>query len=124
MPAYNTFDFDPPAPVALVTFVHPDTGQRMDNVPMLLDTGADASIVPQVVVTALGMSERTKAYEVTFLEGDTATLRSTHLQMKWLSFTFTGEFLVTQAAHGVIGRNILNNLRVVLDGPRQDWEIE
>ena len=84
MPAYNAFDFDPPAPVALVTFVHPDTGQRMDNVPMLLDTGADASIVPQVVVTALGMSERTKAYEVTFLEGDTATLHSTHLQMKWL----------------------------------------
>ena len=123
MPAYNTADFDPPAPVALVSFVNPDTGQQRDNVPMLLDTGADASVVPHVVFQALSTTERTTAYEVEYLEGQTATLYSTRLQMKWRGNNFTGDFLVARTSHGVIGRNILNHLRLVLDGPTLQWEV-
>ena len=69
MPAYNTADFDPPAPVALVSLVNPDTGQRIENVPMLLDPGADASVVPQAAFQALSTTERTTPYEIEYLEG-------------------------------------------------------
>jgi hypothetical protein len=41
MPAYDAERTNPPAPFALVTVRHPDTGKSIIEVPMLLDTGAD-----------------------------------------------------------------------------------
>lgn len=43
MPAYDDRLFDPPAPVARVVVRHPDRGQNVGDVPMLLDSGADAT---------------------------------------------------------------------------------
>jgi len=42
--------------------------------------------------------------------------------MKWLGLNFTGDFLVARTPHGIIGRNILNHLHLVLDGPNLQWE--
>lgn len=122
MHAYNSSDFDPPAPVALVTFADPNTDQQVDDIPMLLDMGADATVVPQSVVDALNASPRNIAYEIEYLQGDTSTLSSVHLQMRWLGHNFTGDFLVAQASYGTIGRNILNHLRLTFDGPALQWD--
>ena len=122
MPAYNSLDFDPPAPVALVSFANLENGQALDNVRMLLDSGADASVVPQQVVHGLGAAEHATAYEIEHLEGSVATLSSVRLQMKWMGRAFTGDFLVAPTEYGVLGRNILNHIRIVLDGPQLNWE--
>ena len=41
MPAYNVVLFDPPAPVAQVKLRNFHNGLFLDDVQMLLDTGAD-----------------------------------------------------------------------------------
>jgi hypothetical protein len=46
MPAYDATGFRPPAPTALVTVRSPKTNVSIADVPMLLDTGADVSLVP------------------------------------------------------------------------------
>lgn len=46
MPRYDTAQFEPPAPLAQVTLRNPDTGTISSDVPMLLDTGADVSLIP------------------------------------------------------------------------------
>lgn len=56
MPAYNSNSFSPPAPVALVTLRDPDSGAAQADVPMLLDTGADVSLIPQAVIGSLGLT--------------------------------------------------------------------
>jgi hypothetical protein len=53
MPAYDAARFDPPAPVALVVLRNPNTGAVCPDVPLLLDTGADVSLVPQAAVSQL-----------------------------------------------------------------------
>ena len=91
---------------------------------MLLDTGADVSIVPEPVLQALRAEKLAAVYEIEYLEGTAPdTLAAAHLQMQWFGLKFTGRFLVTAAPYGVVGRNILNRVVLVLDGPAQRWDI-
>ncbi len=55
MPDYDSENFDPPAPVAYVTLRNPATGVSLSDVPMLIDTGADATLLPQKYIEQLGM---------------------------------------------------------------------
>jgi len=56
MPHYDTSQFEPPAPLADVTLRNPDTGLTASNVPMLLDTGADVSLIPHTTLKALDLT--------------------------------------------------------------------
>ena len=56
MPAYDAIRFTPPAPLALVTFRNIAAGASASDVPMLLDSGADVSLVPRQAVRPLGVS--------------------------------------------------------------------
>jgi hypothetical protein len=47
MQAYDASRFDPPAPLALVTVKSEQLGITIQDVPMLLDTGADVSLLPR-----------------------------------------------------------------------------
>jgi len=54
MPPYDGNLFSPPAPVASVTLRDPRTGASAANVPMLLDSGADVTLIPKSSVNRLG----------------------------------------------------------------------
>jgi hypothetical protein len=123
MAAYDATHFSPPAPVARVQFINLATRQFVDDVLMLVDTGADASVAPQSVVETLQGDTQDVSLETTSLAGGNRAMAIAHLQMRWLKYTFTGAFLVTDSDYGVIGRNILNQLRIKFDGPAQNWEV-
>ena len=53
MPAYDAMRFTPPAPLGLVTLRNASNGIRLLDVPMLLDSGADVTLVPQQSVERL-----------------------------------------------------------------------
>ena len=53
MPAYDTRLFHPPAPLARVTLRNPETGKTVSDVPMLVDSGADVTLLPQQSLTPL-----------------------------------------------------------------------
>jgi hypothetical protein len=55
MPAYDTIEFDPPAPLAQVTLPNPETGAVLRDVSMLLDSGADVTLIPQATANVLGV---------------------------------------------------------------------
>ena len=54
MPKYDS-SFTPPAPVARVTLTNPHTGTALNDVPMLLDSGADVTLIPEWAAVALGL---------------------------------------------------------------------
>ncbi len=53
MPSYNSTTFNPPAPVALVGLKHKNTDEMM-HFEMLIDTGADSSLVARSIASRLG----------------------------------------------------------------------
>ena len=55
MPAYDIVQFDPPAQLAYVTLRQGASAQQWQDVPMLLDSGADVTLLPASVVDRLGM---------------------------------------------------------------------
>jgi hypothetical protein len=68
MPAYD-FSSNPPAPIAEVVVAHPTSGVS-SIVRGKLDSGADITVIPEDVVTQLGMTPKsyiwTKGYDGTY----------------------------------------------------------
>ena len=54
MPAYESESFDPPAPLARAVVA--GAGQTIADVRMLLDTGADVSVIPRAIAEQLGVA--------------------------------------------------------------------
>lgn len=122
MHTYDAGRFDPPAPVAEVTLSDPATGVRCDRVRMLIDTGADVSVVPRSALNRLTLSSTEAArYEVTGFGEGGATLPAVDLRMIFLGHNFRGQFLVSERDHGILGRNVLNAVQIFLDGPALTW---
>ncbi len=120
MQAYDAAQFDPPAPVALVTVKSAQLGTVIHDVPMLLDTGADVSLLPRSLVAPLA-SPDAKHYELEAFDGTKSTAPATTVELQFLGKSFRGQFLLIDSWCGVLGRNILNNLSLLFDGPSREW---
>ncbi len=123
MPSYDSTRFSPPAPIALVSLRNPETGLNCADVPMLIDSGADATLVPKEVVNLLGLGTSSdQLYELTGFDGSTSTAQALRLEMTFLGKNFRGQFLLIDQEYGILGRNILNAVTLLFDGPNLNWD--
>jgi len=80
MPDYDSANFDPPAPVAYVILRDPATGISLSDVPMLIDTGADATLLPQESVEQRGIeTDGNTLFEVQGFDGETKFVKTVKL---------------------------------------------
>jgi Retroviral aspartyl protease len=122
MSAYDAALFDPPAPLARVALRNPENLAVLSDVPMLLDSGADVTLIPQASVNRLGIAvDLGKSYELVGFDGSTSFAPVVQLQLVFLNRTFKGQFLLVRQEWGVMGRDILNHLSLLLDGPNLKW---
>jgi predicted aspartyl protease len=121
MPAYDDERFHPPAPVARVLIRNPDLGDEVVNVPMLIDTGADASLLPRSVVASLGIVGTGERLQLLAFDGSASDSETVRADLVFLGRRFRGHYLVIDAEVGVFGRDLLNHLRLFLDGPSLTW---
>ena len=125
MPSYDSIAFDPPAPVARVLVRNPVTGEAKSGVPMLLDTGADVTLLPMSVARELGIiGSPEKTYALISFEGTSSSAIAAHAEMVFLDRRFRGQFLLIDQDLGIIGRNILNSVSLLFDGPHLSWDRE
>jgi hypothetical protein len=123
MPAYDATRFDPPAPLALVTLRDLGTGTILSDVPMLLDSGADVTLVPQAAVNQLGVAVIPDSqYELKGFDGSTSFAPVVRLGLGFCGRTFRGQFLLIDQEWGILGRNVLNAVPLLLDGPHLTWD--
>ena len=120
MQAYDAARFDPPAPLALVTVNSDQPATVIHDVPMLLDTGADVSLLPRSHVARL-VSPDAKQYELEAFDGTKSTSPAVTVELRFLGKSFRGQFLLVDGWHGVLGRNVLNSISLLFDGPSQKW---
>lgn len=124
MPAYDSSAFHPPAPLALVTIRSPLSGVAVANVPMLLDSGADVSLLPRESIAELIAGDQgSQRFELEGFNGAKSWAPVVHLELQFLGKSFRGQFLVVDASYGYLGRNILNNVALLLDGPSLSWNV-
>ncbi len=116
--------YQPPFPVVQVVFYNSEEGLRTAAENALLDTGSDGSLVPiaylrQVFAPAL-TDIRIRSH---WGEWRSAQLFVVDLELDGLRLP--GVFVVgdEQGDGIVLGRNVLNKLRLLLDGPASLTEI-
>lgn len=122
MPAYDSKLFNPPAPLASVTLRHPSTGATVSDVLMLLDTGADVSLLPQSFVAQLGVVvEGSEGYELMGFDGSVSVAPVVEVDLLFLRRAFKGRFLLINQEWGLIGRDVLNHVSLLFDGSQLNW---
>src|SRR5262249_13846235 len=92
---------------------------------MLIDTGADVSLIPHSVVNAISATHSGRTMEVMSFDGHQSARPVIAASMQFGKYKMSVEFVLHDEGEttGVIGRNILSLLYVVLDGPTAVWSL-
>jgi hypothetical protein len=121
--AYNQ-QVEPPAPFVLVTLRNPVTGLERENIAAQLDYAADRTLLPSDVAQSLVLP----AIGSVFIGGVGGTVAEMTVYAVAIAVHQLPPRPVEVVAHPnepwiLLGRDVLNSHRVVLDGPQLALEI-
>jgi predicted aspartyl protease len=114
----------PPAPFVHVTIRCVETGREVSDFPAQIDTAADRTVVPMAIIEDLGVVPLDEL-PVSGIGGQVLLLSTFRVQLSLRRFTgWTIEVLAhPQEPFVLLGRDILNRYRILLDGPQLALEI-
>lgn len=117
-------EFDPPAPVIAVRIAHVSTGVAIEDFPAQMDHGADRSVIPASLVGTLDLAPLDRIPVRGFLgEPEELSRYAVQVTPKGLRPVDVTVLTSTEERVIILGRDVLNHFRVVLDGPNQTVEI-
>ncbi len=91
---------------------------------MLIDSGADATLLPEQVSQQLGLTgDEGYMYEMVGFNDSISVSPAGSAELTFVGKTFRGQFLLTRNPWGILGRNVINHITLVLDGPVLQWEV-
>lgn len=125
---YNSTLFYPPCPVLDVTVSAPVGGGFASTLVAQVDTGADVCVIPTRIVRSLslvpyrtnsiqehdGRITRKEVYRVRLTMGNVASIMVDCVNYQFLD---SDDYMI-------LGREALNQLRLLLDGPAQDLSFQ
>jgi hypothetical protein len=122
MPSYDAMLYDPPAAVASVRLRASSGGAIVSAVLLLIDSGADITLLPRLAVEQLGVPlVGGDEYELVGFNGSKSRAQAVDLDMIFLNRAYRGRYLLIDDERGVLGRDVLASVCLILNGPRQEW---
>ena len=110
---------NPPAPVAVVSVRDPRRGstvRTVRNVPMLIDSGSDVSLVPRTSFDELNLEiDPNAGYELEGFDGRRTMAQVAQLDLIFVEKAFRGKYVIIDSNMGILGRDVLNHVAVLLD---------
>ncbi len=117
--------YHPPAPIAKVKLRNPETLKIIADIPMLLDTGSDITLLPQSYCDKIGVKvSETESLELKGFNQTITTAFYVSLDFIFLNKIFRGKFLVYNQDEGIIGRDVLNKFTILFDGKNLEWKAQ
>ncbi len=115
--------YSPPAPVAEIWLGYPEAAVSVGPLEALLDTGADGSVIPLKIVEQI----EAPMIDIVRVRGPWDSWRSARMFVVDIKI---GDLLLpavdvvgVEGNDVVLGRNVINRLRLVLNGPDQVLEL-
>ena len=113
-------EYTPPAPIIQVRFGAPEESPKVGPFQALIDTGADMTLAPKAILLDVGAPSLFEAQ----LSSQWGELHNT---VVYLIDVYIGELKLVgvhiaaeeNAEEIILGRNVLNKLPLLLDGPKQ-----
>jgi hypothetical protein len=100
-PAYDSNLFDPPAPVAAVVIRDPTSGNIVSDVPMLIDSGSDITLLPRTSIDHLELElDQNAGYELQGIDGHNTVAQAVTLDLVFVKRTFRGKYVVADSDMG------------------------
>ena len=119
---YHT-TFRPPAPALEVEVINSQTGM-IETILAKIDTAADASVIPDILVQRLGLLDFDQFLAISF-DGSLQLQSSYLVDLLVAGRKFTDlEVITTPLPYILLGRDVLNQLVITCDGPRLAFEIQ
>lgn len=114
----------PPAPFAHVSVRPPVGGRGLADLPAQLDSGADLSVIPWEIVERLHLVQLDEAAVVGF-GGSTLLVPTFLVEMTVRGFrpVVVRALASRSESYVLLGRDVLNEHRLLLDGPQLILEI-
>jgi hypothetical protein len=120
MPAYDGSRFSPAAPVVKAELRNPESGAVLADVLLLIDSGADITLLPKAKVDALRIEGFGTSYELLSFDGTKSVSEAVRADLLFLRKTFRGKFLLIDQEIGILGRDYLEQPIVVTGWPTLD----
>ena len=115
--------YRPPAPVLELSVLHPQNPNNLTQVTGKIDTGADITTIPETLLLHLGIPPCREVIAIGF--DDVETRRRTYLvnlSIAGVTHPFQ-EVMATSGNQVLIGRDLLNQWIMTLDGPNAHLDI-
>lgn len=121
--SYSIF-FDPPAPTAGVFVRNPQTDFRSRLLELQIDTGADITLLPSSIVELpeLGLTIEGEI-EIAAFDLRTSRYRTVQAQVILGNKRISGKYCLIDDEIGILGRDVLNHVALLLDGPAKSWSM-
>jgi len=113
-------DYNPPIPVLRVQLGYPEESTRLGPFEVIVDTGADATIVPRSIIDELDAPFVDDAW-LSSQWGEQFPVKLFMVDIGFGDFRLPSIYVVADEYSDelILGRNVLNRLRLLLDGPAQ-----
>ena len=115
-----------PSPIAWIKVSNPYSSKNeVKNIKAILDTGAGKTCIPQSIIKELGSSVYTTIKVRSPLDRNITT----SIRLYSVTIEFDGqenevEVIGISEDYAIIGRDILNQYKITLNGPEETWSIE
>jgi predicted aspartyl protease len=117
-------EYTPAVPVLQIWLGYPEEALRLGPLEAVVDTGADATILPRSLVDALEAPFVDDAW-LSSQWGEWFTVKTFTVDIGFGNFRLPAIRVVPDERSDeiILGRNVLNRLRLLLDGPAQETQL-